>query len=854
MRVNLPTRRRVLFDELRQREEQLAEAQAISRIGSWDWERDNPGPVRWSAELYRLCGVTPETFSPTVEGFVSFLDERDHAAALAAFEVLMKRGQPMRLDVRLARADDDPQRWLRIRGVAKHGPEGELTELRGTMQDVSEIKRSEHGLAFLSVLGKVANDAATLAEALRAAGETLRPFARWPAVLVGVPRRHGSTEMVWTLSGWTTTGEAEEQVARQLGEDVIRERRLLFRTGAAGTLLVGGVVEVGDQVACVLVADTRARTQPTAPDRAIFEQVLATCRAVAEREWAARELAAARDEALAASRAKSQFLTTMSHEIRTPLNGVIGLSELLARTPLDERQRQFAEGVDQAGRTLLALVNDILDLSKIEAGRVELEQVVFDPRAVVEQSVALVAESAAEKGLRLVVSCAEDVPARLRGDPVRLGQVVTNLAANAVKFTHHGSVVVRATGRLRLEVEDTGVGIRPEAQTQIFEPFSQADSSTTREYGGTGLGLDISRRLVELMGGQIGFTSELGAGSTFWFDVPLAVAEPPEPGAEPDRRGGWSPDHGHRPEGAGARGAEGRGAGLRGRALVVEDNAVNQVVARGVLESLGFEVEVVDHGGEAVAAMTAAPSAYDVVLMDCQMPVMDGYDATRAIRAMAPPAGRVPIVAMTAAVASQERERCLAAGMDDFLSKPVDVAALEAALVRWVRPGRDGEPSAAALPAAPGLPDEPAPLAVPAVPEETGAVARLALLVEEGVSVSVVRRMVERFSTSAHSGLAEVERALGAGPVEVSRAVHTLRGSAENLGLVRLAACCAVLEQRARRGDMPAPADLVELRAAVEEAVVEVAEAVGSMAVVETGPEPAAGLRTGSISRPVTPA
>ena len=387
---------------------------------------------------------------------------------------------------------------------------------------------------------------------------------------------------------------------------------------------------------------------------------------MADRELVAHQLAAARDAAMEASRLKSEFLATMSHEIRTPLNGVIGLNELLQRTALSDDQRRLAEGVQGAGRTLLGVINDILDFSKIEAGELELEEVDFEVRRILDQTAAILAESAGERGIGLSVSVEDDVPERLVGDPTRLGQVLSNLISNAIKFTSVGEVRVRAyvAGAdpagvlLGVEVTDSGIGIRQDQMDRLFEPFRQADASTTRTHGGTGLGLAISRQLVTAIGGDIGARSVPGEGSTFWFTARLSRSRPGvrrlEP-AEPRRSDGLR--HGH--------------------VLLVEDNEVNQLVALGFLESLGYTADVAGNGEVAVAC--AADATYDAILMDLQMPVLDGFAATRQIRA-AEGDRRVPIIAMTASAFEGEREKCLAAGMDDFLTKPVDSTRLASVL------------------------------------------------------------------------------------------------------------------------------------------------------------------------------
>jgi signal transduction histidine kinase/CheY-like chemotaxis protein len=428
--------------------------------------------------------------------------------------------------------------------------------------------------------------------------------------------------------------------------------------------------------------------------------IVSVYRDVTQQRTAANELERARAAAEAANEAKTRFLATMSHEIRTPLNGVLGMNGLLLQTPLNARQRLYAETIRSSGETLLTIINDILDMSKLEAGRMEVELSDFDPEALVGDVVGLLRAQATVKGLALRQDPGPVVAGLLSGDAGRLRQVLFNLVGNAIKFTERGSVAVQAAqtprddGRVdwTLRVRDTGIGIAAGALPQLFQRFVQADSSTSRRFGGSGLGLAITRELVELMGGRVEVDSHLGQGSEFRVTLPLlraraqalpgptAVSAPPGPGVA-----AAAPAIARAPADAPAAAAEDAPAQVPAglRVLVAEDNRVNQLVLEAMLQRMGCFVDVVFDGAEALRQVQQAP--YDLVLMDIQMPNMDGVAATRAIRQLPGRTGRVPIVSVSANVLPEQRACYLEAGMNDHVAKPIELPRLAAAINSAVR-------------------------------------------------------------------------------------------------------------------------------------------------------------------------
>ncbi len=681
---------------LRDSEQLLQDAGAMAKVGGWELILGEGGP-RWSDEVCRIHEV-PLGYKPTIEEAVSFYPPGSRELIEKAIQIAIATGEAWDIECSF-RTASGREIWIRTNGRPEFR-DGRCYRLIGAFQDITEMRRQQDRHRAL--------------------------LAAMPDILVHVDRDFRVIEY------HDANGAHPECLLRGseglsledcLGREMWQKMRGAFaEADQPGSL---GALECAVPV-CAGLIHYEARVSKTQ-----MGDYLLLIRDVSKERAAEIALEQSRQRAEAANQAKSEFLAVMSHEIRTPMNAIIGMSRLMLDTPLNNDQRELANVVVRSGETLLEIVNDILDFSKIEAGRIELETIEFELEQTLADVLDMLVPRARERNIALAYWFDPATPRRVTGDPSRLRQMALNFVSNALKFTAEGYVLlkVRPAGnsRIRVEVEDTGIGIEQEKIPNLFQRFSQADSSTTRRFGGTGLGLAIVKELAVLMRGDVGVESVPGQGSRFWFEVempgsPSAVPVPLEtprlelvgsgpalmalerihrefqtaypPNSEkaivvqaeelPQPISGaalasllglaaqTSPmraDHGTLPDLSNL------------RVLLVEDNLINQKVGVRLLAKLKCRVDLAANGFEAVEMAGQLP--YDVILMDCQMPEMDGYTASRQIRSLGGALKRIPIIALTAAATPQDRERCLEAGMNDYLTKPVSVEALAAALQRW---------------------------------------------------------------------------------------------------------------------------------------------------------------------------
>lgn len=637
----------------------LRMAEQMSGVGNWRLDLATRA-VSWSDEVYRIHGVTRDEFDPSYDDAVGFYHPDDRAEVRSCIQRTVETGEPYEFRLRIVRGDGD-SRIVVSRGTAETDPDGRVTALYGVFQDVTEAETTHKRIVESEARYRMLADGATdiiISYGVDGVVTYVSPSVeassgKTPAEVVGRP----VTEMILPEDVPALAESFRALVRQPPGQP---SRGVRYR----GVHRNGSVRWFEARTTVIRDAEGHATA---------FHDVV---RDITETKRLEAELIAARDSAEAAARVKSEFLANMSHELRTPLTSVIGFSGLLQDSAgLPETERRYADRIATASEALLSVINDILDYSKLEAAAVSLDPAPFDPAAMATATATLIEGQCQAKGLRLTVEVANDLPGAVMGDEGRLRQVMLNFLSNAVKFTVSGEIrleMARVEDRLRVAVSDSGIGVAPEKIDALFERFTQADASTTRVYGGTGLGLSISRRLIELMGGEIGAESRPGAGSTFWFEIPLEEAEG-DVGAEADDAVALAP-------------------GMR--ILLADDAPANRELVRIILSGWGVELDAVSDGAEAVEA--ASKGDYDLILMDVHMPVMDGMDAARAIRALDGQRAAVPILALTANVQPEQVEACAAAGMDGHVGKPIQIGELIAAIAATQKAvGGPGEAAAA---------------------------------------------------------------------------------------------------------------------------------------------------------------
>ncbi len=642
-------------DLLRQSEEQLKAAQRLAGLGYIQTDLRSE-EVRWSQEAFRIFGVDATARPWSFDKFRNRIRPMDREA----LEGWRSSGNDRSEGQFRAELDDGSIRVVQYRAEILRGTSGEAEGSALTVIDVTDQAVAEDRLRLLFEHSHDAHILFTIHGIV-----DCNPGA---LPMLGALSKHEllGKKMTDLSPEFQPSGKSSMEAARHM-VTVARENGFNRFDWVLRRL-------DGRELPVEITAT---------PDHVTGERaMLLVIHDVAERSRHQADLEKAKEAAEAGTRAKSEFLAMMSHEIRTPLNGIIGMTRLLLDTPLNPEQSDFVETIRSCGDGLLGVVTNILDFSRIEAGRLELESIEFNLRNLMDDSMRFIEDAAICKGLALSLMVDEGVPERVTGDPFRIRQVLLNLLSNAVKFTGQGKIVTRVVletsegaAVLRFSVTDSGIGISANSRDKLFKCFSQADSSTTRKYGGSGLGLAISKRLADAMQGTIGCESPASGGSTFWFTIPI----------QPLAHAVLALDRARRAQETATGAAPEVSKTLKARRiLVAEDNIVNQRVTAMILRRQGYSVDVANNGVEAVEAQRN--QRYDVILMDCQMPEMDGVDATRAIRHLEGGDRRTPIIALTASVGEDEHERCIKSGMDGYLSKPVSRDSLVNMLDRWLDP------------------------------------------------------------------------------------------------------------------------------------------------------------------------
>jgi two-component system sensor histidine kinase/response regulator len=751
---------RLQKDELLSAQKRLERASLSVQEGHW--ELDLVTRRHWgSSNYYALLGYSPlDRRFETIEGMQEHMHPDDRPRTLRAARAHLFGNEPHDVELRI-RCKDGAYRWFRLRGRADRDADGIALRVSGSIHEIDRQKVAEDALREVKERFERAIEGTQ--DGLWEVDMTRGKMWLSPRLheLLGyqVGELHDRHDVMRELVHPDDMTTGDEAVARQAEhrKSIEFEVRMRCKSGEYRWF--------------------RLRGSPSAEGEGPFTRVSGSMQDVTDAHLAKDALVRASEEAQSANQAKSAFLANMSHEIRTPMNGILGMTTLLLDTPLAGDQREFAETIHASSQSLLTVINDILDFSKIEAGKLDIESIETDLRNVVDDVISTLDYQAQAKGLRLAADVQPEVPHVSMGDPQRIRQCLLNLMGNAIKFTPSGQVDVSVSvagvrdGRtlVRFEVRDTGIGIAPESVKSLFQPFVQADSSTTRHFGGTGLGLSIVRGLVEMMGGQVSAHSQPGKGSTFSFLLPMMDVSGATPRADkpaPDVH--WAARR------------------FRGKVLLVEDNAVNQKVAQRFLERLGCEVELAENGEQCIRAWELGK--FDLVLMDIQMPVMDGYTATRLIRENECADWHTPIVALTANAMTGQLERCLSAGMDGLLTKPIAIERLREVLDRFgLAVSEDVVLAEADVAAMVTAPAQPAAVDVSQLSELAGE------------DQDFVQSVVVSFEKSMAQLLATMHAAASRGEAQqLARAAHQVKGAAANLHADVLSALAADIELNAK--------------------------------------------------------
>ncbi|MCW5206171.1 CBS domain-containing protein [Desulfobulbus sp. F5] len=756
------TRRKEAEFALQRSEERLRKSQQFARAGSWEWQISTD-ELYWSGCTPVLFGYEVNTMKTTRERFLHSVHRDDRQRVNEAVRSCLEQRTDYDIEYRVVWPDRSVH-WLHEQGDVVRDEYGDALNMLGLVQDITSRKEAELQLqAQHRFLDSVI--------------ETL------PSLLFVKDAEH-LRYVRFNRAGEQLIGRPAADFLGKSDADLLPLPEAEARLTADHCLLASGkAIEITEEQISTCQGNRLLRTRktPILDEQGKPAYLLGIADDITEQRAAEQNLAEARIQAEKANQAKSDFLANMSHEIRTPMNGIIGLTELALKTKLNTQQVDYLRKVHESAHSLLGLLNDILDLSKIEAHRLELESIPFDLYQLMAQIGSLMAIHSQQKGVPLRTRIAPEIPHYLLGDPLRIKQILLNLVGNAFKFTKEGEISMEVRPGLHAQpgclpiaftVQDTGIGIGKEQQRELFKPFVQSDSSTTRLYGGTGLGLAITRQLVEMMDGTIELVSAPGEGSAFTFTLPLPLSDQEELAAHIERSELHGPDNAVLDSIRGA------------RILLAEDNKINQQVAMELLSQECFLVDLAENGQEVLDLLQ--PGRYDAVLMDLQMPVMDGYQATAAIRSQ-PVYAELPILAMSANAMRHDREQCRAAGMNDHIPKPVDRRLLLASLCRWIKPGarervnRLKKHSAAELPRLCGI---------------NSRVALERLGGNQRVYLNILRSFAKEHPAAVldiRSVMAENQQKDG------ERLAHTLKGLAGAIGAEKLQEAAQLLEEGIRK-------------------------------------------------------